>query len=117
MVRSALRSAEQDWTLRISMRLDPLVRSRLLGLIDADAEAEVDEDGAQDSDAVLGLIKSMPGNVSLESTMTEISKLEAVRAVGLPAGLFADVAPKVLDSWRAGLRSRRRHICGGTPTR
>lgn len=101
MVRSALRSAEQDWTLRISMRLDPLVRSRLLGLIDADAEAEVDEDGAQDSDTVLGLIKSMPGNVSLESIMTEISKLGAVRAVGLPAGLFADVAPKVLDSWRA----------------
>ena len=28
MVRSALRAVEQDWTLRISMRLDPLVRSR-----------------------------------------------------------------------------------------
>ncbi|MGH3518504.1 MAG: Tn3 family transposase [Haloechinothrix sp.] len=105
MVRSALRAAEQDWTLRISMRLDPPVISRLLGLIDADteaeAEAELEEDGAQGSDSVLGLIKSMPGNVSLESMMTEISKLEAVRAVGLPAGLFADVAPKVLDGWRA----------------
>lgn len=43
----------------------------------------------------------MPGNVSLESMMTEISKLEAVRAVGLPAGLFAYVGPKVLDGWRA----------------
>ncbi len=103
MVRSALRAVEQDWTLRISMRLDPLVRSRLLGLIDADdeAEAEVDEDGAQGSDSLFGLIKSMPGNVSLESMMTEISKLEAVRAVGLPARMFADVAPKVMDAWRA----------------
>jgi hypothetical protein len=26
----------------------------------------------------------------------EVSRLEAVRAVGLPVGLFADVAPKVL---------------------
>ena len=33
--------------------------------------------------------------------MTEVSKLEAVRAIGLPAGIFADVAPKVLDAWRA----------------
>jgi len=33
--------------------------------------------------------------------MVEIAKLEAVRAVGLPADLFADVAPKVLDGWRA----------------
>lgn len=33
--------------------------------------------------------------------MTEIGKLQAFRAVDLPAGLFADVAPKVLDGWRA----------------
>jgi hypothetical protein len=33
--------------------------------------------------------------------MTEIGKLQAVRALALPAGLFADVAPSVLDGWRA----------------
>jgi hypothetical protein len=33
--------------------------------------------------------------------LTEISRLEAVRAVGLPGGLFGDVAPKVLAAWRA----------------
>ena len=33
--------------------------------------------------------------------LTEISRLEAVRAVGLPDGLFADVAPKVVAAWRA----------------
>ncbi|GAA2858054.1 Tn3 family transposase [Streptosporangium fragile] len=32
---------------------------------------------------------------------TEISRLEAVRAIGLPVGFFADVAPKVLVGWRA----------------
>jgi hypothetical protein len=42
----------------------------------------------------------MPGNVSLESMLREIRKLTAIRAIGLPAWLFADVAPKVLASWR-----------------
>ncbi|MGH3289322.1 MAG: hypothetical protein ACRDPD_32375 [Streptosporangiaceae bacterium] len=43
----------------------------------------------------------MPGNVSLESMLAEIRKLTAIRAVGLPPGLFADVAPKVVAGWRA----------------
>jgi hypothetical protein len=51
--------------------------------------------------SLLGLIKASSGNVSLESMMTEIGKLQTVRALDLPAGLFADVAPKVLDGWRA----------------
>jgi hypothetical protein len=42
-----------------------------------------------------------PGNVSLESMLTEIKKLRAVRAIDLPATLFADVAPKVLAGWRS----------------
>jgi hypothetical protein len=50
---------------------------------------------------VLALIKSVPGNVSLESMLTEIRKLAAIRAVGLRPGLFADVAPKVVSGWRA----------------
>ncbi|MFF4579980.1 hypothetical protein ACFY15_16525 [Streptomyces sp. NPDC001373] len=33
--------------------------------------------------------------------LTEIDKLLAVRAIGLPADLFADVAPKVVAGWRA----------------
>lgn len=47
------------------------------------------------------LIKAAPGNVSLASMLTEISRLKAVRAIGLPAGLFSDVAPKVLAAWRS----------------
>jgi hypothetical protein len=32
--------------------------------------------------------------------LVEIDELEAVRAIGLPAGLFADVTPRVLAGWR-----------------
>lgn len=57
-----------------------------------------DDDTGQDS--ALALIKSVPGNVSLDSMLTEIRKLRAVRAVDLPDGLFADVAPRVVAAWR-----------------
>jgi hypothetical protein len=40
----------------------------------------------------------MPGNISLESMLREIDGLTAIRAIGLPADLFADGAPKVLAS-------------------
>jgi hypothetical protein len=109
MVRSALRTAEQPWASRISARLDPSATGRLLDLV---ATSDADDDGADES--LVGLIKSSPGSVSLESMMTEIGKLQAVRALALPAGLFADVAPNVLDGWRASaaveaLSHLRRH--------
>ena len=33
--------------------------------------------------------------------LTEIGKLDAVRAIGLPDGLFSGIAPKVVAAWRA----------------
>jgi len=43
--------------------------------------------------------------------LVEIDKLVAVRAIGLPAGLFGDVAPKVVAAWRgrAAVESLRTH--------
>ncbi|MFI6061815.1 hypothetical protein [Streptomyces sp. NPDC051286] len=41
---------------------------------------------------MLGKIKEALGNVSLETMLTEIDKLLAVRAIGLPPDLFIDVA-------------------------
>jgi hypothetical protein len=98
MVRSALRTAEQNWASRIAGRLSPSVAGRLLDLIAVTA----DEDSVNDAAvSPLALIMASPGNVSLESMMTEIAKLQAVRALDLPAGLFSDVAPKILEEWRA----------------
>lgn len=50
---------------------------------------------------MLAKVKEAPGNVSLETMLTEIDKLLAVRAIGLPRDLFIDVAPKVVAGWRA----------------
>jgi hypothetical protein len=39
--------------------------------------------------------------VNLESVLTEISKLERIRLLGLPADLFADANQKLVSAWQA----------------
>lgn len=94
IVRSGLYRAEQALLAVILQRLDAVTVARLETLIAVNDEEEREED-------VLSLIKAAPGNVSLETMLTEISKLEAIRAVGLPADLFAGIAPNVVVGWRA----------------
>ncbi len=97
IVRSGLRQAEKVLVSRISGGLPAEVRARLLALVSADAG-----DGDSEADpGLLALIKAATGNVSLVSMLTEVSRLEAVRAIGLPDWLFADVAPKVVAAWRS----------------
>jgi hypothetical protein len=91
IARSALHQAEQAL---IANRLDPAVVARLEALI------AVSDDNDQDEN-VLGLIKAAPGNVSLETMLVEISKLEAIRAIGLPAGLFDGIDTRIIAGWRA----------------
>jgi uncharacterized protein DUF4158 len=100
MVRSALRTAEETWFATVAARLPAGVRDRVLALVATAPDAADDDEQDSDAESVLALVKAMPGNVSLESMLQEIRKLRAIRAVGMPAGLFADVAPKVLASWR-----------------
>jgi TnpA family transposase len=92
IARSALHRAEQALLALITERLDPAVVARLEALI---AVSDDDEDN------VLGLIKAAPGNVSLETMLVEISKLEAIRGIGLPAGLFDGVDARIIAGWRA----------------
>ncbi|MGB7962260.1 MAG: Tn3 family transposase [Propionicimonas sp.] len=46
-------------------------------------------------------LKADPGQVGLESLLREVSKLETVRGLGLPDGLFTGVSDKVVAAWRA----------------
>jgi hypothetical protein len=108
IVAEALRAAEQSWFAAIPVRLGVEGCARVVKLVDwrehdhDEAPPEPDPAEAEDdpAEAVLALIKSMPGNVSLGSLKTEKRKLLAARGVKLPARLFADVAPQVLTGWR-----------------
>ena len=70
-----------------------------MDLIAVDGEAEELE--VDTGPARLVSIRSEPGDVGLNTMLTEIAKLRAVRAVGVPGEVFADVAPKILAGWRA----------------
>lgn len=63
-----------------------------------------DQDDADDGAAGVSFfneLKADPGKLGLETLLGEITKLRRVRAIGLPAGLFADVAEKRVARWRA----------------
>ncbi|MFI9569462.1 hypothetical protein [Streptomyces rishiriensis] len=51
--------------------------------------------------ALLAALKRDPGAVGLDSLLTEITKLNDVRRLGLPEGLFADCSEKLVAAWRA----------------
>ena len=98
IVGSAMRQAEQALTTHIAAGIPGSATARirvLLGEADTDP---VDGDGGAE---VFARIRTDPGNVSLDTCVEEVSKLEAVRAIGLPTTLFADVAPKMLVAWRS----------------
>lgn len=94
-MRSALHRAEEALCQRVVSRLESPVAGRVDALV-ALVDDESDDIATGDRLSVLALIKSEPGNVSLKTMLTEIDKLEAVRAIGLPLDLFDDVAPKAI---------------------
>jgi hypothetical protein len=65
----------------------------------ADRGEEDDEGGG--GRGVLGELKADPGQISLDSLLAEVDKLERIRSLGLPAGLFAGAPDPVVGAWRA----------------
>ena len=97
IIRSALRTAEQYLTTRVADWQPAEVVARLRALV----ATEVGECTEADED-VLWLVKSVPGNVSLESMLTDpprgpvslsISGRCTVRSVGHLAGGIFDGEP------------------------
>ncbi|MBT2445369.1 Tn3 family transposase [Streptomyces sp. ISL-36] len=83
---------EKAFCTRAIERLGAVGTARLLALVGEDNE---------DGTALLAALKRDPGAVGLESLLTEITKLNDVRKLGLPDGLFADCSEKLLAAWRA----------------
>ncbi|MDP9843186.1 hypothetical protein J2853_002397 [Streptosporangium lutulentum] len=92
IISAAQTRAEKTFCTRAAERLGDAGTSRLLTLA-----AEGNEDGT----ALLASLKRDPGAVGLDSLLTEIAKLTAVRTLGLPEGLFAGCSEKLVAAWRA----------------
>ena len=94
-VRSALSQAGKLLAGRVAGRLASETLGKLLTLIGVG-----DDRGEDEEPDLLRKIKSSPGAVSLATMLGEIGKLTAIVSFGLPGGLFADVAPRVVKEWR-----------------
>src|SRR6266545_7316248 len=103
LVRSALRTYEQQFCTAIHAKLTPETRLQMDALLrtatQADQETASDDDGVFVRSAFHEL-KLDPGLLSLESVLTEIGKMTRIRQLGQPATLFANVPPKVLQHYR-----------------
>ncbi|MFJ3250848.1 DUF4158 domain-containing protein [Streptomyces sp. NPDC086782] len=83
---------EKTFCARTVGRLGEAGTARLLSLVAEDNEAGT---------ALLAALKRDPGAVGLDSLLTEITKLNDVRKLGLPDGLFTDCSEKLVAAWRA----------------
>jgi TnpA family transposase len=108
IIGSALRQSDEALYATVSSRLDEEVKARLWTLI----ETADDDPGDQAGNAAAGpgeatgpeiwaAVRSDPGGVSLNTCKAERRKLDWIRAVGLPAGLFNGIGPKIVAEWRA----------------
>lgn len=93
IVGAARAESERRFCARTVSRLSEDSIARLEELVTAD-------EGGGEVGAFAEL-KTDPGPLGLETLLNEIDKLERVRAVGLPADLFAGASEKLVDAWRA----------------
>ncbi|MGW4889963.1 Tn3 family transposase [Streptomyces murinus] len=103
LVGRAIRAFEERFCRTTMERLPRATRDRLDELISGEESA----DGEGEADVVGGgrsfytELKTDPGAPGLESLLAEVTKLERVKRLELPADLFADVSEKLVDAWRA----------------
>jgi TnpA family transposase len=89
IVGAARASFERSFCARTVERLQPGRVELLERLID-----EATETG------LLAELKADPGQLGLETLLREITKLNLVRTLNIPADLFEDVSPRVVETWR-----------------
>ncbi|MEU0568906.1 hypothetical protein ABZ297_26505 [Nonomuraea sp. NPDC005983] len=96
MVGAAVAAFERDFTARTAGRLGPEAGLRLGELI-AVAEPDPEHVEVPAGRGVLQELTEDPGPLQLDTLLAEIVKLERVRAIGLPDGLFEGVSEKVVE--------------------
>jgi hypothetical protein len=94
LIDNGLMAYEAQIYTVIVARFAPEVQNRLDALLIAEPDAEEEED------LPLSLMRRDPGPVGVESAMSEIAKLQSLRAIGLPPNLFEGYTPKLIERLR-----------------
>ena len=99
-IRSALTIFEKNLFLKIFKSLDQNQERSLLDLVTAHDK--------QSAEAYyLRHLKEDAGNVSLESILEEVKKINRITEIGLPTSLFKDIPHRVLEKYKARIMSER----------
>lgn len=120
IARSASRAHEEHFHNSVLERLSSVTRERLDALLRPDMSdneacvADTQEETAGGAPAVLLTLRGSPGRPSLASMQNELAKLERLRRIELPAGLFDDASSRDLERCRQRVsvevpRDLRRH--------
>ena len=103
VVRAAVRAHDERRHAAVHARLSPEIRARLDALVHPlgpGGSATEDETAEGQVDAPLIHLRAGPGRASVASLRDELARLDAVRRLGLPDGLFADWSPAELEACR-----------------
>jgi len=114
IIGSAVRGFEEVFFAEIHDKLSEKARTRLDALIESETAVEDAHDAPDTTRSAFSLLKSDPGHIGLASVQREIAKLNRIRELDLPDGLWADTSPKLLESYRSraateSIRELRRH--------
>ncbi|MDJ0704327.1 MAG: DUF4158 domain-containing protein, partial [Leptolyngbyaceae cyanobacterium MO_188.B28] len=98
LINSASRAHEQVFCEQIAAKIPAKARLAMDKLLKTNTSLETDESQFRQSD--FNRLKSDPGRLGLKSLLQEIEKLQSVRQIELPLGLFEHVSAKLLLQYR-----------------
>jgi TnpA family transposase len=103
IVRAAIHAHDGHFYATVLGRLTPGMRKRLEALLQAaenDPDSPVSDPPSQPEPALLVRLRSDPGRPGVAGVQDELAKLELIRQIELPPGLFDGVLPHELDRYR-----------------
>jgi TnpA family transposase len=101
LIRSAQHAFDQRFCATIQGRLSPPIQEQLEALLRTDEEGNAaGEDAVIPGRTPLQALRTDPGPVTLDTLLQLIEKLNRLRALNLPPGLFAGISAKVLQAYQ-----------------
>ncbi len=99
LIRSAQHAFDQRFCATVHGRLSPVTHEQLDALLRRDEETNSAEVTASvPGRTLLQALRADPGPVTLDTLLQEIDKLNRLRSLNLPPGLFVGISAKVLQA-------------------
>lgn len=92
LIRSTVRTFEDDFSQSLFDRLSPETKERLGSLLEPPSPEAVR--------VPLHDLRADPGPASIETLEEELAKLTLLRAVAVPVGLFDRLSPRIVEGYR-----------------